>query len=43
MNWNAKYGVLLLTTTIITYSCGIGIEIVDQKKNREKSGNLKKR
>ncbi len=43
MNWNARYGLLILTTTIITYSCSIGIEIADEKKNNERSAKIIKK
>lgn len=35
MNWNAKYVVLILFTTIVSYFAGIGVENADNKRKKK--------
>ncbi len=42
MCWDAKYALLILASTIITYLSGLLIEKVNQTKDAEKHKNLKK-
>ena len=42
MSWNAKYGLLILFSTVVTYLCGIGLEWVKNKVSdvRKKTAKL---
>ena len=36
MCWNPTYALLILTSTILTYGCGLGMELVSGKVTEEK-------
>lgn len=42
MSWNAKYGLLLLSSTVITYLCGLALERIKRQCMRERQRLIKK-
>ena len=43
MSWNAGYGLLLLTSTVITYVCGIGMDCIHEKTGNAQKARIWKR
>ena len=43
MGWNAKYALLILASTVITYACSIGLETIKDKVSDEKKQILYKK
>ncbi len=40
MGWNPKYALLILTSTVITYLCGLGIDMFSAEKKRVRKAVL---